>query len=233
MLEPSSHPSCGDSVLFPPAQGPAPSLGAVPHPPALTSSSYQALAIQDRCPIGLAGSCSWGSLSQDLPPYLSTRSASACTPPGQHPPLFPHVLLSGWAPSRNQPPSLGCGPIEMCIPKYPCFYLLQPQTTIISQISHLWPYKEKGPDAAEPNWIRFQTRTNTLRCVIKALFQRGAPAGGCGHQGTTGLPCAKLMRGDPEGLGLVSGSEEQPALPTQASVEAGGWLQRALAVRST
>lgn len=98
-------------------------------------------------------------------------------------------------------------------PKYPGFNLRQPQTTRVSQISHLRPYKGKCPDAAEPIWIRFQTRAHALRCVIKALFQRGAPAGGIRTPGQRG-PSARHANERRSGrLGVVWDLGEQPALP--------------------
>ena len=135
-------------------------------------------------------------------------SASARPPPGQHLPLFHMESLPGGVPGECPP----VWALDMH-PKYPGFYLRQPQTTRVSQISHLRPYKGKCPDAAEPIWIRFQTRASALRCVIKALFQRGAPAGGIRTPGQRG-PSARHTNERRSGqLGVVWDLGEQPALP--------------------
>ena len=159
--------------------------------------------------------CSWGSLSHAASPLLPSIHWSL---PALH--LASTCPSSTWkvgcqvgCPVSAQTPSPSLGSRLGSRPKYPGFYLRQPQTTRVSQSSHLRPYKGKGPDAAEPIWIRFQTRASALRCVIKALFQRGAPAGGIRTPGQRG-PSARHTNERQSGrLGVVWDLGEQPALP--------------------
>lgn len=132
-------------------------------------------------------------LGKLVPRGLSTSpiqpSVSARPPPGQHLPLF---HMEGGVP----------GGVSGECPDNTCFSKQPPSAP-----------QRQGPEAAEPIWIRFQTRASALRCVIKALFQRGAPAGGIRTPGQRG-PSARHTNERRSGrLGVVWDLGEQPALP--------------------